>query len=76
MKINELPWLFFIFIKILNSLCKVLIILYHINWNREGINQNNIGINKNPNIVLSQFKGKYKVVIGSNTENKLVIIFS
>lgn len=63
--------------RILNSLCRVLIILNHNKDHREGIIQYNVGINKIPKNVDNQFKGRCIIdVIGSNTENKLVIIFN
>ena len=63
--------------RVLNSLCKVNKILFQIIWYREGINQKVLGINNSPINVLSQFNERLKIVVeGSNTENKLVIIFS
>lgn len=63
-------------IKILNSKWRVLIILNHINEYREGIIQNIDGININPKKVLIQFKERLNIVVeGSNTLNRLVIIF-
>jgi hypothetical protein len=44
---------------------------------REGINQKDIGIIKNPIKVLIQFNENEKIdVEGSNTENKFIIIFN
>lgn len=41
------------------------------------MNQKEHGINNNPINVLNQFNDKLKIVVeGSNTENKLVIIFN
>jgi hypothetical protein len=63
--------------KVLNSLCRVNKILFQIMWYRDGINQKEQGINNNPKNVLNQFNDKLKIVVeGSNTENKLVIIFN
>lgn len=63
--------------KILNSLCNVSSTLNHNKDHREGIIQYNVGINKIPMKVDNQFKGKdITEVIGSNTENKLVITFN
>lgn len=62
--------------KVLNSLCKVKIILFQIILWREGIIQNIEGIINNPIKVLNQFNEKFMFVEGSNTENKLVIIFN
>lgn len=75
-KINVLP-LYGEFIRILNSMCSLLIISIHKRFNRDGINQNIDGINIKPINVLVQFNDKLKVeVAGSNTENRLVIIFN
>jgi len=63
--------------RILNSLCKVSKILNHKSDHRDGIIQYNVGINKRPKKVDTQLRGKCKIeVIGSKTENKLVIIFN
>lgn len=63
--------------RILNSLWRVIIILYHIILYRDGINQNIGGIINNPIIVLIQFNEKFRILeVGSKTENKLVIIFN
>lgn len=63
--------------RILNSLCKVIIILYHNILYRDGINQYIGGIINNPIIDLIQFNEKLKILdVGSKTENKLVIIFN
>ena len=62
---------------VLNSLCSVIIIIFHKNINREGINQNDTGIIKNPINVLNQFNENEKIEVdGSNTENKFIIIFN
>jgi hypothetical protein len=63
--------------RVLNSKCKVKKILLQNIKLREGINQNNIGKNKIPNIVLNQFKEKLKIFVeGSKIENKFIIIFN
>jgi hypothetical protein len=63
--------------KVLNSLNKVIKIVFHKILIREGINQYEYGININPINVLNQFNEKLKIVVeGSKTENKLVIIFN
>lgn len=63
--------------RVLNSKCKVEVILDHIRDHREGIAQNKEGINKIPRNVESQFNGKERTLeVGSKTENKLVITFS
>ncbi len=73
--IKVLP-LNFELIRILNSLWSLIIIWAQIKLNREGINQNIDGINKIPKKVLNQFNDKFNIEVeGSNTENKLVIIF-
>lgn len=62
--------------KVLNSKCRVLVTFDHIRVHREGIAQKSDGINNIPKKVESQFIGRDKIVeVGSNTENKLVIIF-
>lgn len=76
-KIKVLPLWLKVPNKVLNSVCKVLIILIQININRDGINQKEIGIISNPKNVLIQFNDKLKILVdGSNVENKLVIIFN
>lgn len=63
--------------RVLNSPCNVVVILDHNKDQREGIAQYNIGINKIPRKVDNQFKDMEKILdVGSNTENKLVIIFN
>lgn len=63
--------------KVLNSKCNVKKILFQNIKFRDGRNQNNIGKNIIPNIVLSQFKEKLKMFVeGSKIENKFIIIFS
>lgn len=76
MKIRVLPWDLLFLIKILNSLCNVIIIEVHKIWSREGINQNIGGIIIIPINVLSQFNDKLKFVEGSKVENKFIIIFN
>lgn len=75
-KIKVAPKIELFPIKVLNSLCNVIIILIQVNEYRLGINQNEIGIIRIPKIVLSQFKDKLKEVEGSNVENKFAIIFN
>ena len=61
----------------LNSKCKVEEILDHASDHRDGIAQKRQGINNRPKKVESQFKGKFIIAeAGSNTENRLVIIFT
>ena len=63
--------------KVLNSLWRVFRILNHKSDHREGIIQNKVGINRRPKNVDNQLRGKCKIEdMGSNTENKLVIIFN
>lgn len=73
-KINVLP-LAALLRRTLNSLCKVIIILIHNIFNRDGINQNLTGIRNKPIKDLNQFKAKI-LVEGSKEENKFAIIFS
>lgn len=64
-------------VRTLNSEWSVIIILFHIKINRGGINQNLIGKNNNPIIVLNQLNEIFsQLVDGSKTENKLAIIFN
>lgn len=76
MNTNVLPFTELLPIRVLNSRCRVTIILFHRKENRDGINQNDAGININPRVVLSQLKEVLNDVEGSNDENRLVIIFS
>jgi hypothetical protein len=77
MKIKELPLCPVGPNKVLNSLCKVSRTKFQRNWNRVGISQKEAGINNNPRKVLNQFRDKFKIVVlGSNTEKRLVIIFN
>lgn len=63
--------------KVLNSKCRVKKILFQNIELREGKNQNNMGKNRIPNIVLVQFKEKLKIFVeGSKIENKFIIIFN
>jgi hypothetical protein len=63
--------------KVLNSLCNIINTLFHRIWCREGINQYIGGIIIKPIKVLIQLREKLKMFDeGSNTENKLVIIFN
>lgn len=71
-KIRVLPG---VFIKILNSLWRNIIILIQIIFIREGENQKNGGIINSPIKVLNQFKLKWKFLEGSNVLNKFAIIF-
>lgn len=74
-KIKVLPLIWLFPKRTLNSLCKVKIILFHIKLYRDGISQYIHGININPNKVLSQFREDPIKVLGSNVENRSVIIF-
>lgn len=63
--------------RVLNSLWRVNKILFQKIWYREGINQYIDGIIKIPIKVLNQLSERLKILDdGSNTENKLVIIFN
>lgn len=75
-KINVVPFILLILSKILNSLCRVEVILIHIKLIREGINQNIVGKKIKPSIDLNQFNEKFVLVEGSNVENRFVIISS
>lgn len=62
--------------KVLNSLCKVIKILFQKIFIREGKNQNIIGKKRIPRNDLNQFKDKLKILVeGSKIENKFIIIF-
>lgn len=76
MNTKVLPFIFSEFIRILNSLWRIEMILNQKIWNREGINQNIEGININPRNVLNQFNEEFRFVEGSKVENKFVIIFN
>lgn len=76
MNINVLPFILLIFIRVLNSLFNIEVILIHIKFIRDGINQNIDGINISPKIDLIQFNDKFDLEDGSKIENKLVIIFN
>lgn len=76
MNINVLP-LWVELIKILNSECNLPTTWFHIKLYREGIIQYIEGINNKPKKVLVQFKDRLnRLVEGSNTLNRFVIIFS
>lgn len=75
-KIKVVPFKFELLIKILNSLCKVIIILIQIIVKREGINQYIDGKIKIPIKALNQLSDKLKFVVGSKEENKFAIIFN
>lgn len=75
-KIKEVPLKFCVLIRVLNSLCKIIIILIHNKLIREGINQYLGGSNKIPIQALIQFIERLKFVVGSKVENKFVIIFN
>jgi len=58
-------------------LCRFIKIIFHNKKCREGINHIVDGIKSNPIMVLNQLSGRLNVLVdGSNTENKLVIIFN
>ena len=73
-KINVLPLEFFPK-RILNSLCKVLIIMTQNICGREGVSQNIGGIIVNPRKILNQFMDRLKFVEGSKEEKRFAIIF-
>lgn len=75
--INVVPLNLLIPNNVLNSECKIKKILFQNMEIREGKNQNIIGKNKIPNIVLSQLKEILKILVeGSKIENKFIIIFN
>lgn len=62
---------------VLNSLCKVLIIIFQITIYREGINQKAIGIMITALKVLIQLIDKFRIFVeGSKVEKRFVIIFN
>lgn len=62
---------------VLNSLWRVSVSLDQKRDQRDGIAQYNIGIKRIPRKVDNQFRGRdISLEVGSNTENKLVIIFN
>lgn len=77
-KIKDAPLLIFLFpIRVLNSWCRINIILFHMMKCRDGINQYVDGININPKIVLNQLMDRlFRLVDGSKTENRFLIIFN
>lgn len=74
MKINLLPDLFDP-ISVLNSLCNVVMIVFHSQFIRDGMNHMVDGKISITIAVLVQFIDQ-KFVLGSNVENRFVIIFS
>jgi len=62
--------------RVLNSLCKVWVILIHSNIKRDGINQNVAGIMIKHIILLIQLIDICQFEEGSKEENKFIIIFS
>lgn len=77
-KIKEDPLLIFLLpIKVLNSECSLIRIIFHRTKCRDGINQYVEGINNRPRRVLNQLMDRlFNLVDGSKTENKFLIIFS
>lgn len=62
---------------VLNSRCKVVDNLNHKRDHRDGMAQNSKGIKIIPKKVDNQFKDKFMIEeVGSNTENRFVIIFN
>lgn len=72
--IRFIPLKFFIGIMVLISLLIKIINLVQIQFKRDGINQNVLGIKVIINKILNQFNDKI-LVDGSKDENKFVIIF-
>lgn len=76
-KIRVLPFIPVVPNRVLNSLCRVLVIRFHNTVIRVGINQNIIGIMIIAIIVDNQLIDKLNIdVDGSNTENRFVITFN
>jgi hypothetical protein len=74
--INVVPLYLWIPNRVLNSLCRVIKILFQKIFNREGKNQNIIGKNRIPKKELNQFRDKLKIFVeGSKIENRFIIIF-
>lgn len=75
-KMNVVPLNDLVPNNVLNSLCRVKFILFHIMLIRDDVNQNIDGIINNPINVLVQFIEILKILVdGSKVENKFVIIF-
>jgi hypothetical protein len=75
MNINVLPFLFSPS-SVLNSLCKFVINIFQIMVCRDGINQILVGMIIIPKNVLVQLIERFMILVdGSNTENRLLIIF-
>lgn len=73
---NVLPGCMLGPINSLNSLCNVLVIMFHIIFVRDGISHIMVGIIIIPINVLIQFIDVFIIDdVGSNTENRFVIIF-
>lgn len=74
-KIKVLPLESFVLIRVLNSLCKVIINLIQNILIREGMSQYMGGTSNNPMKTLIQLRDSPILVVGSNVENKLAITF-
>jgi hypothetical protein len=75
MNISVLPFLFSPS-NVLNSLCKFVINVFQIMVCRDGINQILVGIIIIPRNVLAQLIERFMILVdGSNTENRLLVIF-
>lgn len=75
-KIRVLPLIVLFLIRILNSLWRTRITLFHKNEYRDGISQYEVGINKIPKNVLSQLSDNLNIAVGSKEEKRFVIIFN
>lgn len=74
---NVPPFLFLLLPNsVLNSLWSFVVNKFHVIKCRDGISHILIGININPMNVLAQLSGIFIVLVGSNTENRFLIIFS
>jgi len=68
--------LYLFLIRVLNSLCKIIIKLFQKVNHRDCKNQYLCGIKKINIKILNQFNDIYKLVDGSKDENKFLIIFN
>lgn len=77
-KINEFTLFWFPFLRIVFiHLCSLFISSLIIMLFRDGISYILVGINNSPMVALVQFRGSLLIsVVGSNIENKFLIVFS
>ena len=60
---------------VLNSLCRVRVILIQMKFNRDGISQNDEGIMIRQSRLLIQLIDRFQFEEGSKDENRFIIIF-